>query len=616
MIKKQIVFQSKHDECSMEKISPNQDNSHLEKLASGRLSDEIKTYIKKNIEKNPNYVYVLVSALGSGEIWGPNINGDYFPEDQIKKSYKTFEDIGYVFTHHKNKDPEKSKGDILFAHWNPRMHRVELIVKIDRRKAPKVANDIDNGKMWDVSMGCKVPYDICSICGHKARTENDYCKHIKNHRGDVLPDGRQVYMINMNPRFFDISFVYIGADRTAKSLMKIASKLNSSIEDLVKKSDIKKEIKGDIISKDAGHMAAILMQEFERLKPFEAPFPNELLNELAEKPIGNILKSLITLGIVLKPHEFQRLYMINAGEDPDKFEEKGIIIDPNANLPKKEVDFKPFDGELEIEIIKKISPFIEKRSAIKSYLYPRLIKMANERRLERKEPERKRRFPSHKLAVPGVLGASILYKKYLDEIPEYGAEGLDETIKEKPWMLPLVTASSIAAVKGLSANKKIREKTPERNPIQKTAGNLGGRIFKGVPAAYLASNVAGRFGEDKGKILNFIEEHPNLLAMLGVAATNSSEDWEAITNALGELSGEDSLITKTAAEVISPQKPAPDLINEVDELYNKYNNIDKKYDRLESLAKGLVGFQNPVSAAGRGVDVLAGGALKKIMSKI
>src|SRR6185295_11826397 len=38
-----------------------------------------------------------------------------------------------------------------------------------------------------------------------------------------LPDGRKVAVRNDTPRFFDISFVFIGADKTAKVLAKLAS---------------------------------------------------------------------------------------------------------------------------------------------------------------------------------------------------------------------------------------------------------------------------------------------------------------------------------------------------------------------------------------------------------
>ena len=71
---------------------------------------------------------------------------------------------------------------------------------------------------------CRVPYDTCTICGHKSRTKDDYCEHVKIlGMNRILDDGRRVGVVNDYPRFFDISFVFIGADRTAKVMCKLAS---------------------------------------------------------------------------------------------------------------------------------------------------------------------------------------------------------------------------------------------------------------------------------------------------------------------------------------------------------------------------------------------------------
>ena len=597
MIEKEIVFSAVDEECSVDPIFPSGGDS-LEKVASQKVSDEIKEYIKDNIEKDPNFVYVLVSALGAGEIWGDNVNGDYFEEDEIKDFYKTFEKFGYVFTHHKNKDPKKSKGDIMFAHWNPRMHRVELVVKIDRRKAPKISRDLDKNKMWDVSMGCKVPYDICSICGNKASTTDDYCVHIEEHKGEVLPDGRKVYMINKKPKFFDISFVYIGADKTAKSLLKIASQS--------KQAELDKEIPGDVLSSDASLIAAKIMDGFERVKPYEQPIGDKVLDLLSSKPIGDILKSLLVLGIILKPHEFQRIFVNKFGEDPDKYD---TYIDPyiDGPTPDKIDDFKPFDGDVDIKIIKMATPYLEKRSSLKQYLYPRLIKMASGEQPEVKE---KKLFQPGDVAVPGLLAGSYLYKKYLDEVPDYAAEGLDNTVKEHPWVLPAVTIGSIGAIKGSQAKREAQKE------FEKTAGNLGGRAFAGVPVAHALSNVAGRINS-RSKLINFLEEHPNLVALLGIGATNSIEDWRAIKKALMSLEKEmGPMITKTAADMISTQNSSPDLNKDIEKLYNRYNKIDDKYDRVKQVGDLMVHSHNPSQLFGAGIDMMAGSALSKILSNI
>jgi hypothetical protein len=223
----------------------------LEKFA-GVLMPEIQKWLK-GYTKQPDKIAIVVNALGASEYWGQNVNGDLFPEsallhdcrnhpgkdhpldDFVNKpvnpyGYWTFK-YAHTFAHHKNKDPSRAFGTVEVACWNPRMHRVELIVLLDRAKAMQhgaqhIIDRIDAGEFPDVSMGCKVPYDVCTICGNKSKTRNDYCSCIKHiGMGKILDDGRRIGVINLHPRFFDISFVFIGADKTAKMMCKLASGL-------------------------------------------------------------------------------------------------------------------------------------------------------------------------------------------------------------------------------------------------------------------------------------------------------------------------------------------------------------------------------------------------------
>jgi len=201
------------------------------------LRKAVSSISKKDKEK---YCYVLVNALAAGEFFGSNINADYFPWNALAHEgddygYKTFLKA-HAFSHHKNKDPDRAFGIPIASFLNPRMKRVELIIKLDREKAKVegadgIINRIDAGEFPDVSMGCKVPFDICSICGNHSKTKDDYCKCMRPDPEDreklgpnkILPDGRKVCVHNTLPRFFDISFVFIGADKTAKVMAKLAS---------------------------------------------------------------------------------------------------------------------------------------------------------------------------------------------------------------------------------------------------------------------------------------------------------------------------------------------------------------------------------------------------------
>jgi len=258
----------------------------FEKTAEPLLLPEVSQYIA-TLRPRPDAQYVLVNAMGAGEYWGSNINGDHFPEaalvhtpkdwtgnpllDKIRSKdwpygFPTFY-FAHPYAHHRNKDATRAFGEVELAAWNPRMKRVELVTRVDEDKCQKfggtgVWDKLKAGQYPDVSMGCKVPYDTCSICldwatyrkaqatfipgkdkspgeailrCHKALkakngkgirgvsiTRADYCDHAKKQMNKILPDGRKVFVYNDYPKFFDISFVFIGADKTAKTMMKIA----------------------------------------------------------------------------------------------------------------------------------------------------------------------------------------------------------------------------------------------------------------------------------------------------------------------------------------------------------------------------------------------------------
>lgn len=205
-----------------------------------------------------------------------NSNGDIFPEEalihtppnwmslplNLRRSVGAAWEWGYPtfynahpFQHHQNKDPERAFGEVTYATWDPFMKRVVLVVTIDVSKAvqegaTRVIDKINNGEFCDVSMGCRVPFDLCSYCTdwdrvkpylhdpkklleiHKrdpirglSETRFDYCEHLKNSLNKIFPNGIRVGMYNFHPRFFDISFVFIGADKTSKVMAKLAAGL-------------------------------------------------------------------------------------------------------------------------------------------------------------------------------------------------------------------------------------------------------------------------------------------------------------------------------------------------------------------------------------------------------
>lgn len=260
MMIKQCQFRGVSDD-GLVSVQPLLPDRGFEKTASvlemrSKLHPRIQDFVSA-IRPSGAGVYVLVNAMGAGEYWGSNVNGDLFPEKALIHSPPDWEQLlvypdrarevgvawpygyptfmgAYPYKHHVNKDPSRAFGRVELATWNPKMHRVELVVYLDRALcaqfgATDVINRIDNGEFPDVSMGCKVPYDVCTICGHQSKTPKDYCEHASTMMNKILPDGRKVAVRNDFPKFFDISFVFIGADKTAKTMAKLAQQKDGRV---------------------------------------------------------------------------------------------------------------------------------------------------------------------------------------------------------------------------------------------------------------------------------------------------------------------------------------------------------------------------------------------------
>jgi hypothetical protein len=233
---------------------------------------EIDDFVKA-IEPREGFFYLHINAMGAGEWYGSNRNGDYFPESQLIKWHKTFETSpAHVFRHHVNKDPAIAIGKVIFSYYNPRMHRVELVAEVDKTKASAEYSRIMAGDFPMTSMACHTPFDVCSVCGNKATSRSMYCEHLNNHLNELLPDGRKVMSLNVGPlKFFDISIVIRPADVTSSVLQKVASDVSAigsveqaemegvQFEGRVKSASLKKiavEKVADLIKHIDGEVAA------------------------------------------------------------------------------------------------------------------------------------------------------------------------------------------------------------------------------------------------------------------------------------------------------------------------------------------------------------------------
>lgn len=370
------------------------------KVASS-LSDEISKFIKDHKFDTKRYLYVLINALGAEEYYGPNKNGDSFPEyyegkpnllhDGKNHGYKTFEEFAKLYKHHVNKDPKRSYGDVLLSIYNPKMHRVELIVRMDRSKAPMEVAKVENGEVLSTSMGTRVPYDVCSICGNKAKTRAQYCYHLKNMMGKILPNGEKVFAINPFPKFFDISMVFVPADVSSRVIKKIAS-VKSAVEH--KKAAIKKEVPAQGIesTKLDDIITNLLSSKFKQMERSEPSLSDNTINMMSDFPLRKILSSMVVSGIMPKPREFQKIVLIKMKKPglAKTLEEQNLVFNPRQFDPESRsscgglsLSLDSIDGD----IASILEGYMPSRSRWQPHLLNRLVKNQNCKCIEKQATE-------------------------------------------------------------------------------------------------------------------------------------------------------------------------------------------------------------------------------------
>lgn len=499
----------------------------------------------ESFKPNPGFTYLHVIAMGAGEYYGCNVNGDYFPEKDLIARHHTFVEQAKVFKEHDNKPTSPSFGNVVFSWYNPKMHRVELILALDKIKGEEFIRRQDAGEQLEVSMGCfpagtlitmadgsqkpietvapgesvrthmgrprkvvtamthrytgkmytftiaatpnipehtitatqehpilvyldlntaidqaeasldwvdaqniklgdrviqnpyeessytvfecgevtniavediadtpvynlsveedesfvaenvavhncRVRFDVCSICGNKATAKNPYCEHIKYHKREVYPDGKQAYMINVNPTFFDISIVRRRADKIAYVLNKVAS-TDSAVSLMEKNAELFEHLGSELETSliplaptpdeaifaipdndDMQKIAATLNDREEQeklamvkriraqavrvlqkgieealpaLEKVEPDLPAALLDRMARRhSIEDILHSFFLNAIPMKPREFTRIIIVQNGIPLEKFDD--VLAGVRAARPANQIPHGHYQKEI------------------------------------------------------------------------------------------------------------------------------------------------------------------------------------------------------------------------------------------------------------------------------
>lgn len=379
----------------------------------------------KNIKPVPGQSIVYVLAVSAWERYGENRNGDGFPEfpykehlsppaiapeDTLVQHYKSFETHGHNYRHHQNKDPKKAVGKVMKAFWNPTMHRVELLISLDDSKAPDLAERIAAGEFPPVSMGTKVPYDVCTICLNRAPTRAQYCNHLKFQMRDVI-NGVKVAALNPRPKFFDISWVYRPADPIAYMLKKVAEETPYT---LISGSEAGEYLDDMQERKLAAHKLAVIDKVVQGL-PVDAKtegvdeadlnnikkmrvvviaagkrtptFPDSILRQLATLPMNKTLSSLYGSGMALSTPEITKIVVYKSMPSAqlsnrvlgncvgmqrsilELFEDHPQILDTFDKSAALDIGVDHIDSA----VTDLVSSYVEKRAGISEYLKRRLV---------------------------------------------------------------------------------------------------------------------------------------------------------------------------------------------------------------------------------------------------
>lgn len=513
----------------------------FEKCASSGLLPDVVKYISA-LRPRADAQYVLVNAMGAGEYFGSNVNGDYFTEaslihrpdswtgnpllDKIvaktwSYGYPTFYNA-HPYAHHRNKDATRAFGEVELATWNARMHRVELVTRVDKDKCMAfggqgVWDKLQMGQYPDVSMGTKVPFDTCSICldwqsyeaakqtfdparhtspgqaileQHKKKkirgvsiTRADYCEHAKRDMNRIYPDGRKVFVYNDYPRFFDISFVFIGADRTAKVMLFVhrngstySAKPSADIAQDLGVSDPEEEktasVDEEMLKVAFGKVAGPKYGEIDKrvvpsqfagkavpvLTRGEPDLPKELLGLMGKLPLEESLSTAGGMGIVLRPREFQRVALARLGlpDLADKLENEGKVFSKSETSDPVELSSKHYLPSL----AQLLAPLLSMRSALGPVIEKRVIVILA-------RPKEKSDVPtSHSSELLDKIGSA--YNGYRQSLMNFVAHTQD-----------------------------LLSSAPQASELHKLGSAPVDEIFTPLSVAYLQSAFLDEFGVEK-----------------------------------------------------------------------------------------------------------------------
>jgi len=168
------------------------------------------------------FLAIRCRAVSALDPWGPNVNGDGFPEEELVKSCHTLIGKGF-YIEHASHDPRNAVGIIAHAQWIPQHKYVVAVALVDKVRHPDEARMIRkdlSGKTAGVSIGCVAGAAQCSVCGHVARKRYEICSCMDRSnpfckKGKRLAAGVIAHDVCKDLTFYELSHTKAPADRAA-----------------------------------------------------------------------------------------------------------------------------------------------------------------------------------------------------------------------------------------------------------------------------------------------------------------------------------------------------------------------------------------------------------------
>jgi len=252
------------------------------------------------------YIYIRNRSISAEEWYGPNENGDGFPNEELKTRNMTFVGCRLSVDH----QDDIIIGMVLDSLYIPPQFRregdkdvfvdggyVENVLAIDKKavassRFPLLVDWIEDGKITDTSMGCFAGETQCSICGNIATNDEEYCDHIlpgNGFKGTMIKtssgEEKLCYESCFDITFFEDSIIVPqnlgglaggeGADPDAKMIERLASfPLNRYIVDRKKQIErISQSLDESEVKEDTDVYKSALDFLITKMKQEDMAFP-------------------------------------------------------------------------------------------------------------------------------------------------------------------------------------------------------------------------------------------------------------------------------------------------------------------------------------------------------